>query len=164
MTNQNTNFKWKVVYYSNINGQEKRIEKEFDNPAEYQNFLQNNQLNLPTRWGNGDAWDSLFDKFFTQKLGHFLWKPSLGHQTSQDTRLQENDTSYDAHLSKYEAELQKIEQEKAQKEARKWYLQGLIEKLKEYKKRFENAWLKEKIKSIEEDIKKASKELKELWS
>ena len=164
MTNQNTNFKWKVVYYSNINGQEKRIEKEFDNPAEYQNFLQNNQLSLPTRWGNEDAWDSLFDRFFTQKLGHFLWKPSLGYQKSNYDTSTSNDAPYDNHLAKYEAELQKIEEERAQKEARKSYLQGLIEKLKEYKKRFENAWLKEKIKSIEEDIKKASKELKELWS
>ena len=164
MTNQNTNFKWKVVYYSNVNGQEKRIEKEFDNPAEYQNFLQNNQLSLPTRWGNGDAWDSLFDKFFTQKLGHFLWKPSLGYQSSYDTPQLTHDSTYDTHLSEYEAELQKIEQEKAQKEERKSYLQGLIEKLKEYKKRFEEAGLKEKIKDIDADIKEATKELKTLWS
>ena len=50
MTNQNTHFKGKVVYYTNINGKEQRVEKEFDNPTEYQNFISNNNLQLPGGW------------------------------------------------------------------------------------------------------------------
>jgi len=167
MTNQNTHFKGKVVYYTNINGKEQRVEKEFDNPTEYQNFISNNNLQLPGGWDG--LWmtnlDTVFEKFFTQKLGNFLGRSALNYQdTTPWTASLWYDDEYSAHLAWYEADLQKLEEEKAKKEARKNYLTGLIEKLKEYKKRFEEAGLKEKLKSVEDDIKNAVKELKVLWS
>lgn len=165
MTDKNTNFRGKVVYYTNVNGKEQRIEKEFDNPAEYQNFINNNNLQLPTTWAN--IWTSglnnFFDDFFTHKLENFLGRSALNYHNINNT---ETTTiwydEYNNHLAEYEKDLKKLEEEKTRKEERKSYLTWLIEKLKEYKKRFEEAWLKEKIKNIEEDIKKATKELKEL--
>jgi hypothetical protein len=34
-------FQGKVSYYENVNGEEKTFEKEFDNYAEYKNFVEN---------------------------------------------------------------------------------------------------------------------------
>ncbi len=163
MMNQKNNFKGKVIYYSNVNGQEKRIEKEFTDPNKYQEFIQNQDISLPRIWGFSNL-DELFEQFFTSKLENFLSRPVLQMDTTKNLEETswEYQEEYDNRLSKYEEELQKIEQQKQEKKARKSYLSGLIDKLKEYKKKFEKAGIKEKIKEIEDDIKKAGKELKEL--
>ncbi len=46
MTNGTTPFKGKVYYYSNINGQEQRVEKEFDNAHDMDQFVQTQKIPL----------------------------------------------------------------------------------------------------------------------
>lgn len=44
MTSNDRSFKGKVYYYANINGQEQRIEKEFDSAQDMDQFVQTQKI------------------------------------------------------------------------------------------------------------------------
>jgi SMC interacting uncharacterized protein involved in chromosome segregation len=65
-------------------------------------------------------------------------------------------------LSIYEQELKKLEEENKQREAKKRELQQALNKLKNYKKQFEQAGRTDLVEQIEKDIEKVENELKSL--
>ncbi len=153
-------FKGKVQIYTNQNGRENTINKDFNSPEDMQEFLQNNPL---AREMNNDFFDSLrsfdrlgeyFDKLIDRKLG------ISGTGNYDIPRIEQNYWSDIVDLNKYEQEAQKIDYEKKEKHEKTNRLNWIIEKLKSYKEKFKKEWRDDIIKQIDEDMKKVEEELK----
>ena len=147
-------FKGKVYMYSNINGKEEKLEREFDNPQDFQSFAGQvpafQMLNRMPMFGL-DGWNSLhnyLEDFLDKKLG-------LDYQSPDDQQSLID-------LNKYEQALEEIEYNKTHKDARAKQLKTTLQKLKEYKKTFKEEHRDDFIGQIDEDIKKAEEELKKL--
>lgn len=156
-------FKWKVYSYSNINGKEKRFEKEFDDISEYNNFLANtpefSSFRSPS-WGI--SFDSLFDfNTYLDNFFHSRFSP-VDESTTKRLSQAEEEQIFGIDLSKYENEIQRIEEEKQKKDEKKNMLEKSLEKLKTYLDRFKKEKRDDIVKQIEEDIKKVEKDLEEL--
>lgn len=147
-------FKAKVYQYSNINGKENKIEREFDNEQDYQNFIQNNenQSMFGFNWWSLREFNKYLDDFFDRKLGYDFW------ETENELPYFENSP---VDLSKYEQELRKIENDKKAKEAKKNQLESTLSKLREYRKKFKEEWKDDLVKNIDSDISKVQEELKQ---
>jgi len=55
-------FKGKVVMYENRNGQEKRVEKEFDNIRDYQGFIKEHESKI-RRLNHDNPWETMRGMF-----------------------------------------------------------------------------------------------------
>ncbi len=154
-------FKWKIYTYSNINWKEKRFEKEFDDPREYEEFISQNS------WFSGFLnwkmpFDSLFD--FNSYLDNFFNSKFLPSSLQNQRKLtQTTDDNIEwLNLSKYEEELKKIENERKAKLEKKNMLEKALNKLKEYLSKFKKEKKNDLVKQIEADIKKVEKDLASL--
>ncbi|HPC34239.1 MAG TPA: hypothetical protein PLP73_01130 [Candidatus Absconditabacterales bacterium] len=155
-------FKGKVYVYKNINGKEEKIEREFDNPQDFQSFAKNNEVsglesfsNTPRSpiLGLGD-WANLqnyLDNLIDRRLGLTY----DGYDEEQD--------NYDEggliDLNKYELELEKIEYQKQHKDETLKHLKSTLQKLKDYKKKFKTEGRDDMIESIDLDIQKVETEI-----
>ncbi len=158
-------FKWKVYVYKNINWKEEKIEREFDNPKEFQSFAKNNNvwwlerfsngLNSPVLW----LWDWVnLQNYFDSIVDKKLW---LNYHWDYD--YQDDYVWWDiVDLDKYEQELGKIEYQKQHKDENLKSLKNSLNKLKEYKKKFKEEWREDVIESIDSDIKKVEEEISKL--
>lgn len=157
-------FKGKVYVYKNINWKEEKIEREFDNPQEFQSFAKTHNVwwlgsftNLvsPMLW----LWDwANLQNYFDNLIDKRLW---LTHNWDYD------DQGYDAEenlvdLNKYEQELEKIEYQKQHKDEHLKSLKNSLNKLKDYKKKFKDEWREDIIENIDSDIKKVEEEISKL--
>lgn len=151
-------FKWKIYTYSNINWKEKRFEKEFDNPREYEEFVSQN-LGFSSFLNWKMPFDSLFD--FNSYLDNFFNSKILPSSLQNQRKLtQTTDDNIEwLNLSKYEKELQKIEEEKKVKIQKKNMLEKSLDKLKWYLTKFKKEKRNDLVKQIEDDIKKVEKDL-----
>lgn len=155
-TMKNNNFKGKVMYYSNINGQEKRLEKEFDSQDDMNKYMQENDVQFPRlmQWfGMPSMWwfPSWFDDFFDQKLYSMGFTPT-GTALSYDAWFDE--------LQKKKAELE--EQERAQKQ-QKSFLEKRLEEWKQLKEFFAKRKDTDAVAKAEEGIKDCQEQLKNCW-
>lgn len=158
-------FKGKVYVYKNINWKEERVEREFDNPQEFQSFAKTNNVWWLERFTNSLTspllwlWDwanlqNYFDNLLDKRLG-------LAYQS--DYGDQEKLTEWNlVDLNKYEQELEKIEYQKQHKDENLKSLKNNLHRLKEYKKRFKDEWREDIIENIDFDIKKVEEEIAKL--
>ncbi len=146
-------FKWKVYFYQNINGKEKKVEKEFNNPNEYYDFINshpefnNNLLEI----GN---LDNYLENFFNSR---FALEPVYDEVSSVNNLLPEG-----VDLDKYEIEAKKIDEEKRKKKEEKNLLEKSLEKLKEFLEKFKKEKKEDLVKKIKKDIEKVEEKLKKL--
>ncbi len=138
--------------YSNINGREEKLEREFDNPQEFQSFAgQMPAVQLLNRFPSfgRDGFTSIHN-YFENLLDRRLW---LGYQEP------ENQQSL-VDLNKYEDAIQQIEYQKAHKDEHTKQLKATLQKLKDYKKTFKEEHREDMMGQLDEDIKKIEEELK----
>jgi hypothetical protein len=159
-------FKGKVYVYKNINWKEEKIEREFDNPQEFQSFAKTNnvwwlerfadRLTSPMLW----LWEwANLQNYFDNLIDRRLW---LNYKNWDDEN-QDNYVEWSLiDLNKYEQELEKIEYQKQHKDESLKLLKNSLHKLKEYKKRFKDEWREDIIESIDSDIKKVEEEIAKL--
>jgi len=149
-------FKGKIYVYQNINGKERKVEKEFTNPSEYYDFINSNW----DFWSNLLGWfwnlDNYLENFFNSR---FALNP-VYENYSQDNSSNVLPEWVD--LNKYEQEAKKIEEEKKKKEEEKNLLEKSLEKLKDYLEKFKKEGKDELAKKVKEDIKKVEDRLKKL--
>ena len=156
MTNNSTNgnFKGKVMYYSNINWQEKKLEKEFDSQDDMNTYMKENDASFPrffqpTSLGNFWAFDSWFDSFFDRKLTSMWYSPqawmALWHSDS---------------FSELQRRKAQLEQEEREKEKKKSFLEKRLDEWKELKKFFAGKNDTESVKKAEDWIKECEEQLK----
>ena len=150
MTTKNPVFKGKFVSYSNINGQEHRLEKEFDNAHDMEQFL-----NWPDARGSFPSvsfspfwWlpqlDSWFDDFFDKKLS----ARSIGLSPEQQT------------LAELKAEKARIEREEQEQQKKRSMLQHFIDEAKQLKEFFAARKDTEKVAKAQAQIDAYEKELR----
>lgn len=139
----------KLCYYSNINGQEQRIEKEFESVHDMDEFIQTHKL--PAVHAFAPAWnfspwaplpqmDTWFEDFFDRKLA---------------TRALPAEWS----LADLRAEKARIEQEESQKAKRRSLVQQLLDEAKELKAFFESRKDKARADQAQAKITEYEKEL-----
>lgn len=150
MTTNKQPFKGKVCYYSNINGKEQHLEKEFDSQDAMNQFIQEQdgwmhvpQFSFPTlqtRWPtHRDNW---LDDFFEKKLS------AKALTTSTPSSLDD--------LRREKTRLEREEQEQAK---RKSLLEKLLEEAKELKAFFSKRNDKENMQKADAEIQKYENEL-----
>ena len=158
-------FKGKVYVYKNINWKEERVEREFDNPQEFQSFAKTNNVWWLERFTNTFSspllW--LWDWANLQNYFDNLLDKRLGLTYHSDYGDQEKPTEWNlVDLNKYEQELEKIEYQKQHKDENLKSLKNSLHRLKEYKKRFKDEWREDIIENIDFDIKKIEEEIAKL--
>ena len=145
-------FKWKVYFYQNINGKEKKVEKEFNNPNEYYDFINSHPEFSNNLLGFGNL-DNYLENFFNSR---FALEPVYNEVPSNNFLPEGID------LDKYEAEAQKIDEEKKKKEEEKNVLKKSLEKLKEFLEKFKKEKKDDLVKKVKKDIEKVEEKLKKL--
>ena len=138
--------------YSNINGREEKLEREFDNPQEFQSFAgQMPAFQLLNRFPSfgRDGLNSIHN-YFENLLDRRLW---LGYQDAEQPQALVD-------LNKYEDAIQQIEYQKAHKDEHTKQLKATLQKLKDYKKKFKEENREDMLGQLDEDIKKIEEELK----
>ncbi len=157
-------FKGRVQIYTNRNGRENKIDREFDNPEEFNQFLKENSINtqgihdeMNMSLNNWARLQDFFENMIDRRL-HDIGREfePLGMESWETPA---NDV---VDLSKYEQEARRLEEEKRNKEYRKSMLENTMEKLKEYKKKFQDEGKQDLVKQIDEDMKKVEDERKQL--
>lgn len=158
-------FKGKVYVYKNINWKEEKIEREFDNPQDFQSFAKTNNvlwlesftntLVSPMLW-LGD-WVNL-QSYFDNLIDKRFWLTYNWDEYDQKNYVGWNLVD----LNKYEEELEKIEYQKQHKDENLKSLKNSLQKLKEYKSRFKDEGRGDLIEDIDSDIKKIEEEIKNL--
>ncbi len=158
-------FKGKVYVYKNINWKEEKIEREFDNPQEFQSFAKTNNvwwlerftntLTSPMLW----LWEwANLQNYFDNLIDRRLWLNYNWDDEDQDNYVEWSLVD----LNKYEQELEKIEYQRQHKDENLKSLKNSLHKLKEYKKRFKDEWREDMIENIDSDIKKIEEEIAKL--
>ena len=158
-------FKGKVYVYKNINWKEEKIEREFDNPQEFQSFAKTNNIWWLERFTNTLTspmlwlweWANL-QNYFDNLIDRRLWLNYNWDDEDQDNYVEWNFVD----LNKYEQELEKIEYQRQHKDENLKSLKNSLHKLKEYKKRFKDEWREDMIENIDSDIKKIEEEIAKL--
>jgi len=149
-------FKWKVYVYRNNNGKEEEFEKEFDNPQEFNNFRKTYhqpEFTGPFMW----LWDRAhLQNYFNNLIDRRFWLESMPEPEEEKALPNGVD------LSVYEDELQKMEYEEAHKNEKLQWLKNSLDKLKEFKKKFEDKWRDDMVKKIKKDIDATQKEIDSL--
>lgn len=155
--NDNKDFKGKVMYYSNINGQEKRVEKEFDSQDAMNTYMHDNDMSFsrpsyqPFWLGNWWGFNSWIDTFFDNKLTSMWYTPS----TSQSS------LSYDDSFDALKRQKLALEKEERNKEKQKSFLEKRLQDWKDLKDFFNKKWHKEEVEKAEKGIKDCEEKLKE---
>lgn len=158
-------FKGKVYVYKNINWKEGKIEREFDNPQEFQSFAKTNNIWWLERFTNTLTspmlwlweWANL-QNYFDNLIDRRLWLNYNWDGEDQDNYVEWSLVD----LNKYEQELEKIEYQRQHKDENLKSLKNSLHKLKEYKKRFKDEWREDMIENIDSDIKKVEEEIAKL--
>ena len=138
--------------YSNVNGREEKLEREFDNPQDFQSFAGQVPAfqifnRLPSFGRDGiTSLHNYFENLLDRRLG-------LGYQEQEPT-----DSLVDLH--KYEDALQHIDYQKAHKEEHVKQLKTTLQKLKDYKKKFKEEQRDDIISQLDADIQRIEDELK----
>lgn len=138
--------------WSNMNGREEKLEREFDNPQDFQSFTKQipafQMLNRVPFFGLDarDNFHNYFENLLDKRLGFDDQSP--------------NDAQVLVDLNKYENALEEIEYQKSHKEEHQKHLKANLQKLKDYKKRFKEENKEDMVLQIDEDIKKIEEELK----
>ena len=152
-------FKWKIYVYKNVNGKEEKIEREFDNPKDFQAFAQQNDvlqyedMQMPRLW----LWDRVnLNNYFEDLIDRRLGIPVF--EGAEEPALANSVVD----LDKYEEELQKIEYQKQHKDEHTKALKSTLQKLKDYKKQFKSEGRDDMVKQIDDDIKKVEAEIASL--
>jgi len=149
-------FKGRVYVYKNINWKEEKIEREFDNPQDFQSFAKTNNVlwldrfTSPLLW-LGD-WANL-QNYFDSLVDRKLWLTYDGDYNNDYGEQSIVD------LDKYEQELEKIEYQKQHKDDNLKSLKSSLQKLKDYKKKFKEEAREDIIQQIDIDIKKIEEEI-----
>ena len=143
------------MYYSNINWQEKKLEKEFDSQAEMNSYMQDNDVTFPRLFqplslGGFWAFDSWFNSSFDRKLISMWYEPQPWLALWSDEPFNE--------LQRKKAQL---EEEERTKKKKKTFLKKKLEDWKELKKFFTDKHDDDSVKKAEEGIKECEKQLKE---
>ena len=146
-------FKGKVYYYSNINWKEKKLEKDFNNFEEYNNFLNSHPEFSPNNLLSFDL-DNYLENFFNSR---FALETPYSNNNEEKKLLPEW-----INLDEYEREAKKIDEEKRKKKEEKWVLEKTLEKLKGYLEKFKKENRNDLVEKIKEDIKKVEEKLKNL--
>lgn len=149
-----TMFKWKVYIYKNINWKKVELEREFNNPEEFDDFRKSYcepAFEGPLMWLND--WTNLqnyFNNLIDNRFG-----------TGYDNKVipEKKELPSWINFDKYEKELQKIEYKKAHKAEEVQRLKNDLTKLKDYKKKFEDEWRSDIVEQIDADIKSTQKAL-----
>ncbi len=147
-------FKWKIYYYSNINGKEQKIEKEFNNPNEYYNFINSHEELNPWNLLNSFNLDNYLENFFNSKFA--LTSPEYYEENTTNLLPEWVD------ISKYEEEAKKIDEQKQKQEEKKSLLEKSLEKLKWFLEKFKKENKKDLVEKVKKDIEKVENELKNL--
>lgn len=138
--------------YKNINGKEEKVEREFDNPQDFQKFSQSQDISFPSLngpfMGLGDRMN--FNTYVDTLLDKRLWLTQTGE--SSDV----------VDIDKYQQELQKIQAQKENKDELIKQHKNTLSQLKDYKKQFKNEWRDDMVEQIDNDINKVEAELKTL--
>lgn len=158
-------FKGKVYVYKNINWKEEKIEREFDNPQEFQSFAKTNNVLWLDRFTNTLTnpimwlweWANL-QNYFDNLIDKKLWLTYNWDYDYQEDYTQSNLVD----LDKYEQELKKIEYHKQHKDENLKSLKNSLHKLKDYKKKFKDELREDVVEQIDFDIKKVEEEISKL--
>lgn len=152
-------FKGRIYVYKNINWKEEKIEREFDNPQDFQSFAKTNNVlwldrfTSPMLW-LGD-WANL-QNYFDSLVDRKLWLTYDGYYDNDYGEQSIVD------LNKYEQELEKIEYQKQHKDDNLKSLKDSLHKLKDYKKKFKDEAREDIIEQIDVDIKKIEEEISKI--
>ncbi len=162
-------FKGKIIIRRNINGKEEVIEKEFNSPEEYQQFLSQmwettplgfekeiSELRLsPYGWS---SFENLMRRWISEGLEDFFGFPQIEAEPDY-THAQGLPADIQSNLQRYEEEAQKIEQQKKAKEEKLKSLKESLTKLQEFEKKFKAEWKDSLAKQVLKDIEKVKKEI-----
>lgn len=154
-------FKWKVYVYKNINWREEKLEREFDNPQDFQSFAKANNV-----WWLGNFTKTMFglndrvnlNNYFDNLVDRKLW---LTYHSDNEAE-NENSNSYLVDLDQYEKEIEKIEYKKQHKDESIKSFKKTLWQLKDYKKKFKEEGRDDMIEKIDIDIKKIEDEIDNL--
>lgn len=143
-------FEGKIYIYKNVNGKEQKIEKKFNNPEEYNDFISKN----PELKKFNDNKIDLVTDFIN------LWKHLYGSANNklEDLWILWSDDETNVNLKEYENALKEAQIETNKEEEKNKY-EKILEKLEYYLKEFKKINKKELIQKIEEDIKKIKEKL-----
>lgn len=156
-------FKGKVILYENKNGQEKKLEKEFDNMRDYQGFLKEYDSQVK-RLNHDNPWESMRSMF--QYINDVVDR-RFGLPTDEYVR----EVPELVDMTKYDQAVQEMardEQTKQQKEEERKLLidqyQDDLDRLDQYGKQLEKDKTKHKqlLKELEDDKNKIKEEIKKL--
>lgn len=158
-------FKGKVYVYKNVNWKEEKLEREFDNPQEFQSFAKTNNVWWLEKFTNTLAspmlwlweWANL-QNYFDNLIDKRLWLTYNEDYNDQEDSGQSNLID----LDKYEQELERIEYQRQHKDENLKSLKNSLHKLKDYKKRFKDEWREDMIENIDADIKKVEEEISKI--
>lgn len=129
-------FKGKVFSSVIVNWKETKTEKEFTDINEYNNYIKENHLNVELPEFKIPSFESIFPKF-DSLFSNFESIFNLPTSWKLDE------------FKEYEDQLKELESEKVQKEK--------VNKLVSYRDRFKKVGRDDKVKEIDEKIKKLSK-------
>jgi chromosome segregation ATPase len=170
-------FKGKVIIYKTDprTGQVYQVVKEFNDPKEYEQFLQQNpEFSMMSNFGDFGPrfslgeWTALekwIEELLQKRLGLSYDYSQPSYSQSYTRQPQAGVSTYDelpVDLSRYEFEAKKIEEEKRKLREKLNKFREALYKLETYKKQFEQADNKELLSQIEEDIKKVKEQIKEV--
>jgi len=156
-------FKGKVIIYENIDWEERKIVKEFNNYEDYVNFLKKlrNKQNRLRFYEDFEIEDVL------KKLWIWISKfiDSLQEWVKDRIEYFKEDVKelpVEIDLNKYEEAIKRFKKEKEERERKKENLKNALKKLLDYRKQLEELWKEDLLQQIDEDIAKVENELKKL--
>jgi len=156
-------FKGKVIIYENIDWEERKIVKEFNNYEDYVNFLKKlrNKQNRLRFYEDFEIEDVL------KKLWIWISKfiDSLQEWVKDRIEYFKEDVKelpVEIDLNKYEEAIKRFKKEKEERERKKENLKNALKKLLDYRKQLEELWKEDLLQQIDEDIAKVENELKKI--
>lgn len=165
-------FKGKVTIYKTDPRTWKvyQIEKEFDDPKEYEEFLKSNKDLIDDFMKDFNEFGSFWPRLTLREwsdlerwIEDLIWRRFwLGYELESVKSSGKETKELPVDLNKYEQELKRLEEEKKRLETKKKELQKALDKLRDYKKQFEKAGRTDLVEQIEKDIEKVEEELKNL--
>jgi hypothetical protein len=156
-------FKGSVYVYENVDGKVKKVEKTFDNPQDYHNFLQENHMSHPSMHRSpmfGGIGDFLNVHRNLRDYINEIVSPRLSRFDDEDQTkaLPSNSQSGMFDFDQYEQALNQSQHNKEKSDQ----LRRDIDKLREYESQFKSQKNDKLLKQVQDDIKKAESELAKL--
>ena len=162
-------FKGKFIIRRNVNGKEEIIEKEFNSPEEYQQFLAQMwatpSLGIEKEFGEmrlspygWNAFENLMRRWINEGLEDFFGLPQeIPQNEIYAEQSLPSDVQYN--MQKYQQEAQKLEEEKREKEEKLKSLRESLKKLQEFEKKFKAEGKTSLARQVSKDITKVKKEI-----